>query len=76
MTTAWYWHLRYKEMSLWHVILISWGLALMRILPGGAGQSLWQRGLQSGAAQNDAGGDYFLGVRRVFLSLSARTDYM
>jgi hypothetical protein len=27
MTTAWYWHLRYKEVALWQVILISWGLA-------------------------------------------------
>jgi uncharacterized protein (DUF486 family) len=29
MTTAWYWHLRFKEVSLWQVILISWGLALI-----------------------------------------------
>jgi uncharacterized protein (DUF486 family) len=29
MTTAWYWHLRYKEISLWQVILISWGLAFI-----------------------------------------------
>ena len=29
MTTAWYWHLRYKEVSLWRVILISWGLAFV-----------------------------------------------
>lgn len=29
MTTAWYWHLRYKEVSLFHVILISWGLAFI-----------------------------------------------
>ena len=27
MTTAWYWHLRYREVPLWQVILISWGLA-------------------------------------------------
>ena len=27
MTTAWYWHLRFKEVPLWQVILISWGLA-------------------------------------------------
>lgn len=27
MTTAWYWHLRYKETPLFAVILISWGLA-------------------------------------------------
>ncbi|GAB3255589.1 DMT family protein [Larkinella harenae] len=29
MTTAWYWHLRYKEESLWKVILISWLIALL-----------------------------------------------
>ena len=29
MTTAWYWHLRYKEVPLWQVVLISWGLALI-----------------------------------------------
>ena len=27
MTTAWYWHLRFKEVPLFSVILISWGLA-------------------------------------------------
>ena len=27
MTTAWYWHLRYKEVPLFSVILISWSLA-------------------------------------------------
>jgi len=29
MTTAWYWHLRFKEIPLWQVILISWGLAFI-----------------------------------------------
>ncbi len=29
MTTAWYWHLRYKEVPLFSVILISWALAFM-----------------------------------------------
>jgi hypothetical protein len=28
MTTAWYWHLRYKEVPIGYVVLISWGLAL------------------------------------------------
>lgn len=27
MTTAWYWHLRFKEVPLFSVILISWALA-------------------------------------------------
>ena len=29
MTTAWYWHLRYKEVPLVSVIFISWGLAFI-----------------------------------------------
>lgn len=29
MTTAWYWHLRYKEVPLFYVILISWALAFV-----------------------------------------------
>lgn len=28
MTIAWYWHLRATNVSLWKVILISWGIAL------------------------------------------------
>ena len=27
MTFAWYGHLKYKEVALWKVILISWGIA-------------------------------------------------
>ncbi len=27
MTFAWYWHLKATEVSLWKVILISWGIA-------------------------------------------------
>ncbi|HXZ22464.1 MAG TPA: DMT family protein [Pseudolabrys sp.] len=29
MTTAWYWHLRFKDVRLVYVILISWGLAFI-----------------------------------------------
>jgi uncharacterized protein (DUF486 family) len=29
MTIAWYWHLRYKEIPIFQVILISWGLAFI-----------------------------------------------
>jgi uncharacterized protein (DUF486 family) len=29
MTAAWYWHLRFKEVPLWTVILVSWGLAFV-----------------------------------------------
>ena len=29
MTAAWYWHLRFKEVPLWSVILISWALAFV-----------------------------------------------
>ena len=27
MTVAWYGHLKYKEVTLWKVVLISWGIA-------------------------------------------------
>lgn len=27
MTAAWYWHLKHKDIAMWKVILISWGLA-------------------------------------------------
>jgi uncharacterized protein (DUF486 family) len=29
MTFAWYWHLKSTSTSLWKVVLISWGLALI-----------------------------------------------
>ncbi|TDB60014.1 DMT family protein [Arundinibacter roseus] len=29
MTTAWYWHLKFKETQLWKVILISWLIAFV-----------------------------------------------
>jgi hypothetical protein len=29
MTAAWYWHLRFKEVPLWSVVLISWSLAFI-----------------------------------------------
>jgi len=29
MTFAWYGHLRFKEVSLWKVVLISWGIAFL-----------------------------------------------
>ena len=29
MTAAWYWHLRFREVPLWQVILVSWGLAFI-----------------------------------------------
>jgi uncharacterized protein (DUF486 family) len=29
MTAAWYWHLRFKEVPLWSVILLSWSLAFI-----------------------------------------------
>jgi len=29
MTTAWYWHLRFREVPLWQVVLVSWGLAFI-----------------------------------------------
>jgi uncharacterized protein len=29
MTFAWYGHLKYKEVALWKVVLISWGIAFL-----------------------------------------------
>lgn len=29
MTTAWYWHLKYKHLPLYWVIPVSWGIALL-----------------------------------------------
>lgn len=29
MTAAWYWHLRYKEVPIYYVVLVSWGLAFI-----------------------------------------------
>lgn len=29
MTVAWYWHLKFQDVTLWKVILISWGIALL-----------------------------------------------
>lgn len=29
MTTAWYWHLKFKEHSIWKVVLISWLIAFV-----------------------------------------------
>ena len=29
MTAAWYWHLKYKDVALWKVILISWLIAFV-----------------------------------------------
>jgi hypothetical protein len=29
MTIAWYWHLKFREMALWSVIMISWGIAFL-----------------------------------------------
>lgn len=32
MTLAWYGHLRFKEVELWKVILVSWGIALFEYI--------------------------------------------
>lgn len=29
MTIAWYWHLKFHDVAMWKVILISWGIALI-----------------------------------------------
>jgi hypothetical protein len=69
MTFAWYGHLKFKESPLPMVVLASW-YRLRRILAGGAGQPLGQRGLFGGAAQDHTGGDHAGGVRRLLGALS------
>ncbi len=32
MTAAWYWHLKHKDIALWKVVLISWGLAFFEYI--------------------------------------------
>jgi uncharacterized protein (DUF486 family) len=32
MTAAWYWHLKHKDVALWKVVLISWGLAFFEYI--------------------------------------------
>src|SRR6266446_200283 len=41
------------------------GHRVLRVLAGGAGQSLGQRGVYAGAAQDHAGSDHAGGVRRL-----------
>ena len=66
MTTAWYWHLRYKEVPLISVIFISWGTGFRRVLSGGARQQIWQRGLFARTTQNYSGSHYTVGFRDLF----------
>ena len=68
MTFAWYGHLKFKEVSLPLVILIQLGNCVLRILAGGAGEPLGQRGVFGGSAQDHAGSDHARCVRR-FLGL-------
>jgi hypothetical protein len=65
MTFGWYGHLKFKESWLPLAIMVSWGIAFFEILAGGAGQSLGQRGVYGGAAQDHAGGDHADCVRRI-----------
>ena len=32
MTFAWYGHLRFKQVALWQVVLVSWGIALVEYI--------------------------------------------
>ena len=45
MTFAWYGHLKFKDRPFWLVIILSWVIALRRILLRRAGQPLWPHGL-------------------------------
>src|SRR5664279_1167787 len=70
MTFAWYGHLKFKESWLPLAVLVSWGIAFFRILAGGAGQSLGQRGVFGGSAQDHAGSHYAGSIRRFFRPVS------
>jgi hypothetical protein len=63
MTFAWYGHLKFKAYPLPLVIMASWGIAFFRILAGGAGQPLGQRGVFGSPTQDHAGGDHAGRVR-------------
>src|SRR5215831_14971871 len=58
MTAAWYWHLRFKEVPLFAVILASWSHGICRILFGGAGEPVGQHGPLSRSAQDHARGHH------------------
>ena len=71
MTTAWYWHLRYKEVPLWQVILISWGLAFVEYCLAVPAKPLRQHRLHAGPAQDHPGSRHAGDFRRVLGGLSA-----
>ena len=62
MTTAWYWHLRYKD-----VPFLCDRLAVVSAYRFGSGLNR--------TTKNDTGGDHLRGVRRIFLFIFTRTDH-
>ena len=50
MTFAWYGHLKYRNVALWKVILISWCIAFFEVLPAGTRQPDWQLYIHSSPA--------------------------
>lgn len=38
MTLAWYGHLKFKQSPLWLAVILSWGLALVRVYISGSGE--------------------------------------
>ena len=73
MTTAWYWHLRYKEVPLWQVILISWGLAFFEYCLAVPANRYGSAGLFGGRPELKTIQEVITlsGVRRVLGGLSA-----
>jgi hypothetical protein len=74
MTIAWYGHLKYQNVPMWKVTLVSWGIAFFRILLSGAGKSLWEPHLQHSAVENHPGNHHFGGVCR-FLHLVSEAGH-
>jgi Putative member of DMT superfamily (DUF486) len=72
MIFAWYGHLKYGNVSLWKVIVASWGIAFFRILLSAADEPVRLVGIHRSAAENDPGSDYADGVFYFLDRLSRR----
>src|ERR1700694_4645577 len=70
MTLAWYGHLRFKEVPLAGVIVVSWLIASVEYCMAVPAEPLGQRGLYHGAAQDHTGGGHAADLRRLLRALS------
>ena len=75
MTAAWYWHLRYKEVPITYVILISWGLAFVEYCLAVPANRYGSAVYNPAQLKTIQGGDHLRSVRRVLLLVFAATDH-